>query len=335
MTVKFQATTMSSSSIINARNSTKACSKLYVFARVIMKIQCIDHEGSPPNTFVCKINQHTILLNCPLETLTITHSREDDETMPTEESRNDLASILSAFSTQGKRAADTLYSSLQTNIKNCDHLSVFRAPDFNLLDVDSIDLVLIANSNLMLGLPYLTEYMGYKGKIIATEPTIEYAKQRMEELVIYHGKRTSTIEPTLATHFSQLGGSVQDSEGWRSIYSTKDIISCIEKIQPVRYTETISLFSTLNLVAYSSGYSLGSANWVLETSFKKITFLSSSSLYTNLHPAPFDFDLIRDADVIVVSGLSQQSEKELSFERAKTKVLMQIGKKAQIYHTLT
>jgi integrator complex subunit 9 len=295
-----------------------------------MKIQCIDHKGSPPSTFICKINQHTILLNCPLETLTIPNPREeDDEALAPEESRNDLASILSTFSAQGKRSADTLYSSLGTSIKNCDHLSVFRAPDFSLLDVDNIDLVLIANSNSMLGLPYLTEYMGYKGKIIATEPTIEYAKQRMEELVIYHGKRTSTIEPTLATHFSQLGDSVQDNEGWRSIYATKDIISCIEKIQPVRYTETISLFSTLNLVPYSSGYSLGSANWLLETSFKRIAFLSSSSLYTNLHPAPFDFDIVKDADIIVVSDLSQQSEKELSFERAKTKVLVQIGKMEQ------
>jgi integrator complex subunit 9 len=149
----------------------------------------------------------------------------------------------------------------------------------------------------------------------------------MEELVAYHGQSATIIDPTSSTHFSQL---LSNREGWRSIYTLKDIASCIEKIQPVRYTETLSLFSTLNLVGYSSGYCLGSTNWLLETSFKNIAFLSPSSIYTNLHPAPFDFDILRKADVIVVGGLSQQTEKELSFERAKTKLLVQIGNQASL-----
>lgn len=299
-----------------------------------MKIQCLDHKGSTSNTFLCKINQHTILINCPIETLTIpqpqqTQQQQDNDQDDQEASNSsDLGSILSAFSAQGKRTADTQHSSLNTSLKNCDHPNVFRVPDFSLIDMDSIDLVLISNSESMLGLPFLTEYLGYKGRIIATEPTIEYGKQRMEELVLYHGhNNTSRIEPTLATHFSQLGDLALPSEGWRSIYTSKDVISCIEKVQPVRYTETLSLFSTLNLVAYSSGYSLGSANWLLETSFKRIAFLSFSSLYANLHPAPFDADILKDADVVVVGGLSQQSERELSFERAKAKLYVHLGKK--------
>ncbi|KAL7312669.1 hypothetical protein PS15m_008409 [Mucor circinelloides] len=302
-----------------------------------MKIQCLDHKGSTSNTFLCKINQHTILINCPLETLTVPQPQpqheQGDALDGQEESSNDLGSILSAFSTQGKRTADTQYSSLTTSLKNCDHPSVFRVPDFSLIDMDSIDLVLIANSECMLGLPFLTEYLGYKGRIIATEPTIEYGKQRMEELVLYHGhNNTSRIEPTLATHFSQLGDLAPPSEGWRSIYTLKDITSCIEKVQPVRYTETLSLFSTLNLVAYSSGYALGSANWLLETSFKRIAFLSSSSLYANLHPAPFDPDILKDADVVVVGGLSQQSERELSFERARAKLYVHLARTNQSLH---
>jgi integrator complex subunit 9 len=145
----------------------------------------------------------------------------------------------------------------------------------------------------------------------------------MEELVYYHGQKTTIVDPSSSTHFSQLYD--KSAEGWRSIYTIKDISSCIEKVQTVRYTETLSLFSTLSVIAYSSGYCLGSANWLLETSFKKIVFLSPSSIYTNLHPAPFDYDILRQADMIVVGGLSQQSEKELSFERAKTKLLVQIG----------
>ncbi|KAI9268615.1 beta-lactamase-like protein [Helicostylum pulchrum] len=155
----------------------------------------------------------------------------------------------------------------------------------------------------------------------------------MEELVFYHGQSTSVIDPTSFTHFSQLFGE-KVAEGWRSIYTLKDIESCIEKVQPVRYTEKVSLFSTLQLVAYSSGYCLGSSNWLLETSFKKIAFLTPSSLYTNLHPAPFDYDILRDANVIVVGGLSEQKEKDLSFERAKTKLLVQIARTIHSQHNI-
>lgn len=112
------------------------------------------------------------MINCPLDTFTVPQQQDNEH----QDDAQDLASILSAFSEQGKRTADTQYSSLTTSIQNCDHATVFRIPDLSLIDINSIDLVLISNYNLMLGLPYLTEYMGYKGRIIATEPTVEYAK---------------------------------------------------------------------------------------------------------------------------------------------------------------
>jgi integrator complex subunit 9 len=303
-----------------------------------MKIQCLDNKGTTPNTFLCKINQHTILVNCPLETLKISlppndqqevHDVDEEEETTT---TNDLKSILSSFSQQGKRTIDTQYSSLTTSLNNCDSKSVFRIAEFSLIDIHSIDLVLISNYDLMLGLPYLTEYMGYKGKIIATEPTVEYGKQRMEELVYNHGQNTTNIDPTSSTHFSQL---IQEEEkGWKSIYTLKDVVSCIEKVQSVRYTEKLTLFSTLNIIGYSSGYCLGSTNWLLETSFINVAFLSNSTIYPNLHPAPFDYDLIKQANVIIVGGLNQQSEKELSFERAKQKLLVSIGRTIMSQHNI-
>lgn len=153
----------------------------------------------------------------------------------------------------------------------------------------------------------------------------------MEELVFYHGQKTSAVDPTSSTHFSEL---IRDKipEGWRSIYTMKDISSCTEKVQTVRYTEALSLFSTLSISAFSSGYCLGSSNWLLEASSKKIAFLSPSSLYTSLHPAPFDFDIFKQADVIIVGGIKQQTEKELTYERARTKLLVQIGMSHLFYH---
>jgi integrator complex subunit 9 len=133
-----------------------------------MKIQCIGN-----NVFICRTRQLKILFNCPLETKTLNKLQEQQQ----EETRSDLSFILSRyFSEQGKRATDTQYSSVTSAINNCDEQTMFRIPDFRLIDIHTIDLVVIANSECMLGLPYLTEYMGYKGKIIATEPTIEFAK---------------------------------------------------------------------------------------------------------------------------------------------------------------
>lgn len=149
---------------------------LLLFYILKMKIQCLDSKEAIQTTFLCKINQHTILINCPLEQFTIPSSDNNEEMQDDEPSLQDLGSILSSFSQHGKRSLDTQYSSLSTSLKNCDNLTVFRVADFSLIDIHSIDLVLISNHNLMLGLPYLTEYMGYKGRIVATEPTVEYAK---------------------------------------------------------------------------------------------------------------------------------------------------------------
>ena len=145
----------------------------------------------------------------------------------------------------------------------------------------------------------------------------------MEELVKYHGQTTSTIDPSSSIYALQLLN--ETGKGWRSLYTLKDVISCIDKVQIVRYTQTLSLFSTLNVSAYSSGYCLGSSNWLLETSARKIAFLSSSSICANLHPAPFDADILKGTDVVVVGGLSRLTEKDVSFDRAKAKILSQIG----------
>ncbi|KAL0082878.1 beta-lactamase-like protein [Phycomyces blakesleeanus] len=153
----------------------------------------------------------------------------------------------------------------------------------------------------------------------------------MEELVSYHGHSITSIAPKSSTHFSQLGAMGQSciEQGWRSLYTMKEIASCIEKIQPVRFTETLTLFSTLRLEAHSSGHSLGSANWLLETSYKKIVFLSSSSLVTGLHPLDFDTSVLKNADVIHVSDLTNQSHLDLSFQRSKAKMMSYIGRALQ------
>ncbi|KAG0185082.1 Integrator complex subunit 9 [Apophysomyces sp. BC1034] len=131
----------------------------------------------------------------------------------------------------------------------------------------------------------------------------------MEELVTYHRRLGSSAPPRSKTEFSQSRNNTSSLGGWRSIYTMNDIASCIEKIQTVRYAEFLSLRSTLRLVARSSGYSLGSTNWVLETHFKKIVLMSSSSLY-NIHPAQLDTTIFDGADIILVSDLKPDNHQQ-------------------------
>lgn len=58
-------------------------------------------------------------------------------------------------------------------------------PDFSLIDLSTIDVLLISNSSNMLALPYLTEYTNFKGTIYATEPTIQIGRHFMKELVLF------------------------------------------------------------------------------------------------------------------------------------------------------
>ncbi|ORZ02171.1 beta-lactamase-like protein [Syncephalastrum racemosum] len=247
------------------------------------------------------------------------------------------AAVAAAGSSSGsgssKFALDVNYSIAQGRLESCEERVVFRTPNLD-VDINSINLVLISNSDTMLGLPFLTEYMGYKGKIVAVEPAIEFARHRMEELVAYYGRSESGsgIHPEMASHFSQLGGMADKCtlDGWRSIYTLTDIDAALKKVQPVRYGEQLSLFNVIQYEARKSGMSLGSANWLLQTVNSKIVLVNASSALRDRHPAPIDFDIMDNADVVLVSGaqMSNPSDRGDAYTTSIKKVL------AKTAHTL-
>ena len=54
----------------------------------------------------------------------------------------------------------------------------------------------------------------------------------------------------------------------------------------------------------SSGYCLGSSNWVLSTAHEKICYVSGSSTLTT-HPRPINQSALKHADVLIMTGLTQ------------------------------
>lgn len=143
-----------------------------------MEIRCIDHDGSRPSTFIVEIADNVILFNCPLDIAALSllqgiqqHPKRTTDQDEAEEEFDHLGSILAKY---GPHDIGKLTAPAASAYGDAGY--AFRTANFSLVDVNSIDVVIIANSEMMLGLPYLTEYLGYKGRILATEPTIEFAR---------------------------------------------------------------------------------------------------------------------------------------------------------------
>lgn len=61
----------------------------------------------------------------------------------------------------------------------------FSTPQFDLINIEDIDAVLISNFNSMLALPYLTKLKEFRANIYVTEPTMHLGRILMEELTYY------------------------------------------------------------------------------------------------------------------------------------------------------
>ncbi|KAF9339687.1 Integrator complex subunit 9 [Linnemannia elongata] len=177
---------------------------------------------------------------------------------------------------------------------------MFKLPDFSGVDLKAIDVVLISNYNHILALPYLTEYTDFQGRIFATEPTIEFGRQLMIEFVTFFGTSVTSSPHEIIDRKELVARA---GAGLYPAYTHADIKACIDKIQPVRFREHISLFGSLKLTAHSAGYCLGSSNWLIQIGTENIAYVSSSSTQGNLHPDLFDGTLLENASTVVATDL--------------------------------
>ncbi|KAJ8020959.1 Integrator complex subunit 9 [Holothuria leucospilota] len=183
-------------------------------------------------------------------------------------------------------------------------------PEIPLINLSHVDTILISNYHCMLALPYITEYSDFKGTIYATEPTIQIGKMIMEELVEYIDRvpkrkravfwKSVDLKKLLPSPLKE----VAHLSSWRSCYTKQDIQSCISKIKPAAFSEKLSLFGALKLTPLSSGYCLGSCNWVIKSEFEKIAYVSGTSLLTT-HSTPVSQEPLKNCDVLIFTGITQ------------------------------
>ncbi|KAK1171379.1 integrator complex subunit 9 isoform X1 [Acipenser oxyrinchus oxyrinchus] len=205
---------------------------------------------------------------------------------------------------------------LEKELKECagrvfvDSLPEFCLPERELLDLSTIDVILISNYHCMMALPYITEHTGFTGTVYATEPTLQIGRLLMEELVNFIERvpkaqsatcwKNKDIQRLLP---APLKDTVEVST-WKSCYTMQEVNSALSKVQLVGYSQKIELFGAVQITPLSSGYSLGSSNWIIQSHYEKVSYVSGSSLLTT-HPQPMDQSSLKNSDVLILTGLTQ------------------------------
>ncbi|CAG0893257.1 unnamed protein product [Darwinula stevensoni] len=217
----------------------------------------------------------------------------------------------------------------------------FGTPQDGIIDVSDIDAVLISNYLSMLALPFVTESPGFRGAVYATEPTLQMGRYLcsqyitevcllaeihsclfspscyipmtrlfMEEIQEYlegsskHNDKDGSWKDfvhLLPLPFNQMGFQVHS---WKKLYSRGVLNASLAKIQIAGFSQSLDVFGALKVSPVSSGFCLGSCNWLITCSHEKVVYVSGSSTLTT-HPRSIDQASLKNADVLILTGLTQ------------------------------
>lgn len=267
-----------------------------------MKLYCLSgHPTLPCN--ILKFKSTTIMLDCGLDMtsalnflpLPLVHSTR-------------LAKLPGWVSKDGN-------TQLEKELKECsgrvfvDSVPEFCLPETQLIDLSTVDVILISNYHCMMALPYITEHTGFTGTVYATEPTVQIGRLLMEELVnfIERVPKAQSATKWKKEDQRQLPAPLKDAVDiftWRKCYTMQEVNSALSKIQLVGYSQKIELFGVVLVTPLSSGYALGSSNWIIQSHHEKVSYMSGSSLLTT-HPQAMDQAALKNSDVLIVTGLTQ------------------------------
>lgn len=193
-------------------------------------------------------------------------------------------------------------------------LDGLELPTLDNFDIETLDYILITNFYNLTCLPYLTEYYGFKGKIFATEPTVQLGKQLLLELSRQLSKAQTGLESQKVNGSGLSLEQLSHLQLYRKIYTEAEIANSFSKISICAFDEQLRLLGGLVASPHSAGYCLGSCNWVIRTEHEKIAFLAqtfsgnSSVRFSSqpLHAAP-----LSNADVMIMTQLALPTITEL------------------------
>eukprot|EP00731_Ephydatia_muelleri_P010893 Em0005g1479a len=124
---------------------------------------------------VVRLNNTTVMLDCALDHSVLLHC------LPLPLVYSPRLSSLPHWTPSQCQADTSIGDVAKLFRENVGHIFVdstplVRLPETRLVDYSSIDVLLISNCFSMLALPFLTEKLGFHGKIYATEPTVHFGR---------------------------------------------------------------------------------------------------------------------------------------------------------------
>ncbi|CAG9132491.1 unnamed protein product [Plutella xylostella] len=255
-----------------------------------MKVYCLSSDAAKP-CFVISFRGLMIMLDCGLSAQSVLSF------LPLPPVPSARLAALPSYSPP--HINDPL---LEGELKECcgrvfvDSLPEFCPPLEQVVDFAQLDAILISNYTCMMALPFVTEGTGFKGQVYATEPTLQIGRFYLEELSEWlreagggagggagGARRWKELLHLLPAPLSQAARP----RAWRRLYSAQVLAKALARVRVVGYDERVELFGALEASPVSSGFCLGSANWVLRSPHEKIAYVSGSSTLTT-HPRPIN-----------------------------------------------
>jgi len=234
-------------------------------------------------------------------------------------------------------AADASSSSSPSqSIPASSPASMTLPPEFlAAVDVASIDCMMVSNPKSMIGLPYLTKHPDFRGRIFATKPTIRFAELFMSNYT--YSPKTGKDGPGKRNGCSETDNNATCGTGGRlraarrkrgrstgnsplfpaTSWSVeqKDVEECLGKIACLSYRERVETreWCAVDAVIYpiSSGYSVGSCNWVVELPPKedgepyRLGYMAASSHRGERHPSLMDYESLKGCDALVMTDIAE------------------------------
>ena len=84
--------------------------------------------------------------------------------------------------------------------------------------------------------------------------------------------------PVWKTHSQYLPGNLLNiapiCKTWKKIYSKQELESSLSKVTLVGFSEQKDIFGLVKVSPVSSGFCIGSSNWLINSGFEKIAYVS-------------------------------------------------------------
>ncbi|OWA53399.1 Integrator complex subunit 9 [Hypsibius exemplaris] len=192
----------------------------------------------------------------------------------------------------------------------------FELPNFQQIDPADLHYILISNFSQIFALPYLINERNFHGKIFATAPTVQLARDVFQDMSAYLTTYSTSLkaEKWKVKEVNQMLPPVLQSTRlhlWKSLCSMEAFETALKRIEIINFRQTVPLENSLVITAYSSGFAMGSCNWSIQSPEEKICYLADSSTLST-HVSPIDYDDIKNADVMIVSALNMDPARTLN-----------------------